>query len=104
MSTAPGWLDASLYPDVVPPVALTALGDHVDFLARLCAAWDFGLLPDQETVVEIRRPAWGTAVDACRLLTSPSYHLVRAWHSLPELPYLGRRLAHIQSDPSLEHV
>jgi len=43
-------------------------------------------------------------VDACRLLTSPAYHLVRDWHGLPALPYLGRRLAYIYDDPNLAHV
>jgi hypothetical protein len=39
-----------------------------------------------------------------RLLTSPVYHLLRDWHGLPALPYLGRELAHIRDDPSLEHI
>ena len=63
-----------------PPAALDSLAARVDFVARLCAAWDFGILPDPETVAEIRRPEWREPVDACRLLTSPVYHLVRRWH------------------------
>ena len=39
------WLDATLYPDIDPPSELTSLADRVDFLARLCAAWDFGVVP-----------------------------------------------------------
>ena len=31
-------------------------------------------------VNEIRRETWREAVDACRLLTSPVYHLLRRWH------------------------
>ena len=54
-----------------PPNTLETLADRVDFLARLCSAWDFGVLPYPETVAEIRRPEWREAVDACRLLTSP---------------------------------
>lgn len=98
------WIDGALYPDEEPPETLTSLDDRVDFLARLCAAWDFGLLPEAATVAEIRQPAWRDAVDQCRLLTSPTYHLVRAWHGLPALPYLGQRLAYIDRDPCLEHV
>lgn len=98
------WLDASLYPDVEPPTALETLDERIDFLARLCAAWDFGILPDTRTVAEIRRPEWREAVDQCRLLTSPAYHLVRGWHGLPELPYLGQPLAYIRDDPDLAHV
>ena len=104
MSRSPTWIDQSLYPDVDPPEKLEVLADRVDFLTRLCAAWDFGVLPEGETVAEIRRAEWREAVDACQLLTSPTYHLVRSWHELPEAQYLGQRLDYIWSDPSLEHV
>jgi hypothetical protein len=80
------------------------LADRVDFIARLCSAWDFGLLPRAATVEEVRRPAWREAVDACRLLTSPTYHLLRSWHGLPLLPYLGQQLAYIRDDPNLAYV
>lgn len=98
------WLDGALYPDSEPPSELNTLADQVDFLARLCAAWDFGVLPEPATVTEIRQPHWRQAVDACRLLTSPAYHLLRSWHNLPPLPYLGQRLAYISQDPNLEYV
>ena len=98
------WVDGALYPDTEPPEVLEGLSDRVDFLVRLCAAWDFGRLPDAATVSEVRRPDWREAVDSCRLLTSPAYHLLRAWHNLPALPYLGQRLAYIADDPELEHV
>ena len=98
------WLDGALYPDTEVPDTLETIADRVDFLARLCSAWDFGLLPDKETVAEIRRPEWKPAVDACRLLTSPAYHLVRRWHGLPPLPYLGQQIASIRDDPCLEWV
>jgi len=102
--SAKGWIDGALYPDVDPPVALMDLADRVDFLARLCGAWDFGRLPDPLVVAEIRRPQWAPAVEACRLLTSPTYHLLRSWHGLSPLPYLGQRLAYIADDPNLAHV
>jgi hypothetical protein len=98
------WIDGSLYPDMPPPETLESLGDRVDFLARLCGAWDFGILPLEETVAEIRRDSWRDAVDACDLLTSPAYHLLRRWHGLPEKPYLGQSLAYIREDPSLAFV
>jgi hypothetical protein len=102
--TPPPWLDGTLYPDECVPVQLDTLSARVDFLARLCAAWDFGILPTAETVAEIRRPHWREAVDACQLLTSPAYHLLRDWHGLPEAPYLGRQLAYIQNDPHLVSI
>ena len=97
-------IDGTLYPDIEPPVELNSLAERVDFVARLCAAWDFGLLPDAQTIKAIRRSEWREAVGACRLLTSPAYHLLRRWHALPPLPYLGQRLAYIQDDPNLNYV
>jgi len=98
------WFDGTLYPDVEPPNVFSTLSQKVDFLARLCAAWDFGVLPRWETIVEIRRDEWGNAVDSCRLLTSPMYHLLRKWHGLERLPYLGQQLAYIRDDPCLQYV
>ena len=102
--TVEAWLDGALYPDVATPARLDDLDDQIDFLARLCAAWDFGLLPEPATIAEIRRPAWRPAVDHCRLTTSPTYHLLRAWHGLSALPYLGQTLAYIQDDPNLAYI
>lgn len=98
------WLDGSLYPDTDIPESLKSLSDRVDFLARLCAAWDFGILPREDTVAEIHKEEWKPAVDACRLLTSPAYHLLRRWHRLPSLPYLGQQIAAIRDDPCFNQV
>lgn len=98
------WLDGSLYLDTNAPETLATLADRVDFLSRLCAAWDFGVLPRQSTVDEIRNADWKSAVDACRLLTSPAYHLLRRWHNLPRLAYLGGQIAIIRDDPWLAYV
>jgi hypothetical protein len=100
----PSWIDGALYPDKEVPDELRTLADRVDFLVRLCAAWDFGLLPDRDTIAEIRHPVWSEAVESARLLTSPTYHLVRTWHGLPTLPYLGQQIAMIRDDPNLAHV
>ena len=100
----PNWIDGTLYPDTDIPDELPTLGDRVDFLARLCSAWDFGLLPDHETIEQIRHPDWLEAVAATGLATSPTYHLIRSWHGLPILPYLGQQLAYIRDDPNLEFV
>lgn len=98
------WIDGGVYPDMTPPQRLDTWTERVDFIARLCAAWDFGRLPDEAVIQEIRQEAWRAAVDACRLLTSPTYHLLRRWHGLPALPYLGQQLAYIRDDPSLAYV
>ena len=98
------WLDGALYPDVEIPDRLATLADRVDFISRLCAAWDFGLLPDAGTIAEVRRAEWRPAVEACRLLTSPAYHLLRRWHGLPRLPYLGQQISLIRDDPCLKWI
>ena len=98
------WFDTSLYPDVDPPETLSTLADQVDFLVRLCSAWDFGILPRITTVDEIRHASWREAVECCRLLTSPMYHLLREWHNLEQPPYLGQQLGYIRDDPYLEYV
>lgn len=98
------WLDGSLYPDVDLPEKLDTLSGQVDFIARLCGAWDFGLLPDNAAIVEIRKESWKPAVDSCRLLTSPTYHLLRRWHGLARLEYLGQQIPAIRDDPCLASV
>lgn len=98
------WLDTTLYPDVDPPEEMVTLADQIDFIARLCAAWDFGVVPYLETVDEIRQPGWREAVDGCRLLTSHTYHLLRRWHKLPTATYLGQKLAYIRDDPNLGYI
>jgi hypothetical protein len=97
-------IDGSLYPDEPPPAVLRSLAEKIDYLARLCSAWDFGILPDRATLREIRRRKWRQVVDRCRLVTSPTYHLVRKWHRLPPLDYLGSIPAFIREDPNLEFV
>jgi chromosome condensin MukBEF complex kleisin-like MukF subunit len=101
---SPSWIDGTLYPDVEPPNELSNLADRIDFLARLCSAWDFGLLPQEDTIAEVRRDEWREAVNLCRLLTSPTYHLLREWHGLERLPHLGHQLPYIRDDPNLEYV
>jgi hypothetical protein len=98
------WIDGALYPDREPPQKLDTRAERVDFIARLCAAWDFGRLPDAAVVAEIRKERWCDVIEVCRLLTSPTYHLLRRWHGLSPLPYLGQQLAYIRDDPNLAYV
>ncbi|MGB9521564.1 MAG: hypothetical protein ACPL6F_02295 [Anaerolineales bacterium] len=55
----------TLYQDIPPPEKLETIEDQMDFLARLCSAWDCSVLPDWETFQEVRKPEWRAAVDAC---------------------------------------
>ncbi len=96
--------DGTLYPDREPPTALHTPAERVDFPVRLCAAWDFGPLPERGTVAEVRKPEWRKAVDARRLPTSPAYHPLRNRHNLPPLSYPGQRLAYSRDDPNLAYA
>ncbi len=104
MQSQSPWIDGALYPEIDPPEDLVDEADKADFLSRLCAAWDFGTLPDPGLVAQVRKPEWRDAVDGCRLLTSPVYHLLRKWHNLPVLPYLGQKIPMIRDDPSLAYI
>ena len=97
-------IDGTLYPDVDVPESLTTLADKVDFIARLCPAWDFGLLPDPETIAEVRGEDWCEAVETCLLQTSPTYHLLRHWHRLRPVQFLGSISSRILEDPNLMFV
>ncbi len=100
----PSWIDGSLYPDTEVPDRLDTIEEKIDFLVRLCGAWDFGILPELETVAEIRKPEWREAVDETRTLSSLAYSLLRVWHGLAELPYLGSFPADVSGDPQLSYV
>ena len=51
-------IDGSLYPDKQQPVP-RAFPEKVDYLARLCSAWDFGVpAGNEETLRENRRAEW----------------------------------------------
>jgi len=98
------WIDGSLYPDQEVPERLEDLGERIDFISRLCSAWDFGVLPLPETLDEVLKEDWKEAVEETRLLTSCAYHLLREWHGLETLPYLGPQYPHILEDPFLKYV
>jgi len=98
------WFDPTLYPDEARPAVPVTDEQQIDFLARLCGAWDFGILPRPETIREVRRPTWRRAVEECRMLTSVAYHLLREWHGLPPLAFIGPVPAYVRNDPSLQYV
>lgn len=98
------WIDGSLYPDVPVPESLASLGDRIDFVVRLCGAWDFGIMPRPVTLDEILKPEWREAVEATQMLTSCAYHLLREMHGLHPVRYLGPKYPHILNDPCFEMV
>ena len=99
------WIDTALYPELdTPPQQLLTVDDQADFIARMCGAWDFGIYPFPETITEVRKPEWREAVDRCQLHTSHTSYLLREWHGLSPLAYLGFVPAYIRDDPYLSQV
>lgn len=98
------WIDGSLYPDAPVPAELTTPADRVDFVVRVCGAWDFGLMPRRETLAELLQAAWRPAIEEANLLTSCAWHLLCDLHGLPPRRYLGPRFPEIERDPWLAWV
>lgn len=70
-------LDHSVYPDLAcPPEVLPTPEAKADYVHRVCAAFDFGIFPEQE---DWKRFAdWQSIFDAFPLPDSPAYHTFRA--------------------------
>jgi hypothetical protein len=98
------WIDGSLYPDVAVPGELRTVGERVDFVVRVCGAWDFGFMPRRETLSELRETRWRAAIEEANLLTSCAWHLLCDLHGLPPRRYLGPRFPEIERDPCLACV
>ena len=58
--------------------------DRADYVQRICAACDFGVPPDRDTVALLR--GWRDVFDRCPLADSPSYHALRAHFRWPSVP------------------
>ena len=84
-------IDHSVYPDVEPPDDLPTDEDKADYIHRLCGAWDFGIVPEEESVRELR--GWKHVFDRFQIPRSPAYHAFRMWfrwEPVPSLPPFGR--------------
>ena len=40
-------IDRSVYPDIDPPDVLSSPEERADYLHRICAAFDFGVFPEE---------------------------------------------------------
>jgi hypothetical protein len=81
-------IDQSVYPDREPPATLSSLEDRADYMQRICAAFDFGIFPEQadwETFA-----GWRDVFDRFPLLDSPVYHTFRRWYGWEPLPVQQR--------------
>jgi hypothetical protein len=79
------YIDATLYPDVdEPPTELHSPEDRADYIHRVCAAWDFHILPDPETFQLLK--GWKDVFDRFPIPTSPAYHAFRAYFGWEPVP------------------
>lgn len=78
------YIDGSVYPDLdEPPRSLDTPEDRADYVQRICAAWDFGIQPEQATVDLLA--GWQEVFDRFPLYVSPSYHAFRACFGWPSV-------------------
>ena len=76
------YIDGSVYPDLEsPPNALDSAEDRADYVQRICAAWDFGLVPEPPTFRLLR--GWRDIFDRYPLPHSSAYHAFRDWYGWP---------------------
>ncbi len=74
-------IDRTVYPDVEHGEGFEDDYDRADYVQRICAAGDFGVPPDRETVELFR--GWRTVFDRFPLAGSPTYHALRAHYRWP---------------------
>lgn len=76
------YIDHSVYPDLdVLPQELSSPEDRADYVQRICAAWDFGVVPEWETFRLFA--TWRDVFDRYPLPHSPAYHAFRSWFGWP---------------------
>jgi hypothetical protein len=77
------YIDHSVYPDLEnPPEQLREPGERADYVHRICATWDYGIVPEIATFDLFRE--WRDIFDSYPLPHSPAYHAFRAWFGWPE--------------------
>lgn len=89
-------IDASLYPDCVPPFRLETAEEKADYLQRVCGAFDHGVPPTSDTLQALRD--WNVVFDRFPIPSSPAYHTFRTmyrWEEMPRLPYLAKPLSQV---------
>lgn len=71
-------IDHSVFPDVeVLPTQLATVEDQADYVSRICGAWDFGVVPTEDTLWLFA--GWRTVFGHFLMLRSPAYAALRSW-------------------------
>jgi hypothetical protein len=77
-------LDHSVYPDLDhPPDELLTAEDKADYVARVCGAWDFDIVPTRETFALLSE--WREVFDKFPLPHSPAYAAFRTIFGWPAI-------------------
>ncbi len=82
------FVDASVYPDDLPPEEFLTVTQKCDYLHRVISAFDFGLPPEEETLRLLS--GWREVFDEFPLSGSPGYHALRAyfgWDAVKKDPF-----------------
>lgn len=105
-------IDTSVYPDLDhPPTTLESEADRADYVARICGAWDFGIVPTPDTFRLFA--SWRDVFDRHPLLHSPAYAAFRLYYGWPpvsitilEAPYerADRAAGRMRPDPCTNMV
>jgi hypothetical protein len=77
-------IDHSVYPDVEHGDSFEDDFDRADYVQRICAAADFGVPPDSDTIELFR--GWREIFDRFPFPASPTYHAFRSHYRWPTMP------------------
>lgn len=76
-------IDQSMYPDVPAPTSFASDAERADYVARVCAAWDFGIPPEHPALSLFA--SWREVFDEYPLPQSIAYHAFRSWYGWPRM-------------------
>lgn len=65
-------MDGSVYPDIDAIPMLSTPAEKADYIMRICAAWDYGIVPDHATFELFA--SWHGIFTRFPLRDSPAYH------------------------------
>ena len=71
-------IDYSVYPDALSNDSPHTDEDRAEYVARVCGAWDFGVIPTRATFTLFR--SWKPIFDRYPLRHSPAYAAFRSWY------------------------
>jgi len=77
-------IDHSVYPDIEHGDDFDDDYDRADYVQRICAASDFGVPPERDTVELFR--SWREIFDRFPIPESASYHAFRGHYGWPAIP------------------